>query len=114
MFIDSIHARVVLPDAIRPTRTAVYTGYKGSTASDAVIRIGANEVDFTSRHPLYPYAGMTVAVGWPAGFISGRPSEMHERVIAALRWLPLLIPFIVFFLALGVALSMEQPAEVQE
>jgi uncharacterized membrane protein len=99
MFIDSVHARVVLPDAIRPTRTAVYTGYKGSIASDAVIQIAANEVDFTSRHPLYPYAGMTIAVGWPAGFVSGRPSELHERVIAALRWSPLLIPLIVFFLA---------------
>ena len=99
MFIDSVHARVALPGGIRPTRTAVYTGYKGSTASDAVIRVEGNEVDFTSRHPLYPYAGMTIAVGWPAGLISGRPSEMHERVIAVLRWLPLLIPFIVFFLA---------------
>ncbi|HEY8852714.1 MAG TPA: DUF2207 domain-containing protein, partial [Gemmatimonadaceae bacterium] len=99
MFIDSVHARVVLPDAISPTRIAVYTGYKGSTASDALIERRASEIDFTSRHPLYPYAGITIAVGWPAGFISGRPSEMQERVLAMLRWSPLLIPLVVFFLA---------------
>ena len=99
MFIDSVHARVVLPDDIRPTRTAVYTGYKGSTASDAVIQRDANEVDFASTHPLYPYAGMTVGVGWPAGHIAGRPSPAREQLVAITRWLPLLIPLIVFVLA---------------
>ncbi len=99
MFIDSVHARVVLPTDIRPRLTAVYTGYKDSRASDAVIVRDQNEVDFTARHPLYPYAGMTVAVGWPAGYIAGRPSRLHEEFLEAMRWLPLLIPLIVVLLA---------------
>ena len=37
MFIDSVHARVVLPDGVTPTRTAVYTGARGSIAKDAKI-----------------------------------------------------------------------------
>ena len=99
MFIDSVHARVVLPDDVRPTQVAVYTGYARSTASDAVIERDANEVGFTSRHPLYPYAGMTIGVGWPAGHISGRPSPMHEQLLQIMRWSPLLIPLVVLILA---------------
>ncbi|HYU54563.1 MAG TPA: DUF2207 domain-containing protein, partial [Gemmatimonadaceae bacterium] len=88
-----------LPDDIRPTQVAVYTGSKGSTASDAVIERDANEVGFTTRHPLYPYAGMTIGVGWPAGHISGRPSPMHEQLLQIVRWSPLLIPLVVLILA---------------
>ena len=99
MFIDSLRARVVLPDDLRPTRVAVYTGYKGSTANDALIERDANEVGFISRHPLYPYAGMTVAVGWPAGHIAGRPSWLHEQLMEIVRWIPLLFPLLVFIFA---------------
>jgi len=98
MFIDSAHARVVLPTDIKPTLTAVYTGYKDSRASDAVIVRDENEVDFTARHALYPYAGVTIALGWPAGHIAGRPSPLHEQFLEMMRWLPLLIPLIVFIL----------------
>ena len=99
MYIDSVHARVVLPNDITPTRAAVYTGYQGSTAADAVIERQPHEVDFSSKTPLYPYMGLTVGVGWPAGHIAGRPSEAHEKWLDALRWTPLFIPLIVFVLA---------------
>ena len=99
MFIDSVHARVVLPDDITPTRTAVYTGYEGSRQTDAVIERRAHEVEFSSTHQFYPYAGMTIGVGWPAGHIASRPSWFHEQLIASMRWSPLLIPLIVFFFA---------------
>jgi predicted membrane protein DUF2207 len=99
MPIDSVHARVVLPDGVTPTHTAVYTGPSGSVAADATIEKRGNEVDFTLRHGLYPYEGMTIGVGWPAGHISSRPSEMRERLESATQWSPLLIPLIVFFLA---------------
>ncbi len=95
---DSVHARVVLPAGIVPTRTAVYTGVRGSIATDAIIEKHGNEVDFTLRRGLYAYEGMTIGVGWPAGHISGRPSETQERLAAVVQWSPLLIPFIVFFL----------------
>ena len=37
MPIDSVHARVVLPDGVRPTRTAVYTGAEDRHGNDATI-----------------------------------------------------------------------------
>jgi uncharacterized membrane protein YgcG len=99
MPIDSVHARVVLPDGIAPTRTAVYTGPSGSVAADATIEKHGNEADFTLLRALYPYEGMTIGVGWPAGHISSRPSETSERFAWVLQWFPLLIPLIVFVLA---------------
>jgi hypothetical protein len=99
MPIDRVHARVVLPDGVTPTRTAVYTGSRGSTAADARIEKNGNVVDFTLLRGLNPYEGMTIGVGWPAGHISSRPSEASERLAAWLQWAPLLIPFVVFFLA---------------
>jgi len=99
MPIDSVHVNVVLPDGVTPTRTAVYTGARGSVASDAVTEKNGDEVYFTLSRGLNPYEGMTIGVGWPAGHIAGRPSEMRERLAAVLQWLPLLIPFIVLYFA---------------
>jgi hypothetical protein len=99
MFIDSAHARVVLPEGVAPTRTAVYTGALGSTSGDAKIEKIGNVVDFTLLRGLYPYEGMTVGVGWPPGHISSRPSETQERLATAARWFPLVIPLVVFVLA---------------
>lgn len=98
MYIDSAHARVVLPESVTPTRTAVYTGALGSTSGDAKIEKVGNVVDFTLLRGLYPYQGMTVGVGWPPGHISSRPSQTQERLAAAAQWSPLLIPLIVFIL----------------
>jgi len=98
MPIDSVHARVVLPDGVEATRTAVYTGAAGSTATNADIEANGSQIDFTLRRPLFYHEGMTVAAGWPPGHISSRPSEDHEGLLNALAWLPLLIPLIVFFL----------------
>ena len=99
MYIDSAHARVVLPNDVRPTQVAVYTGYEGATAHDALIERDENEVGFTSRRPLMPYAGMTIAVGWPAGHIRGRPSRAHEQLMEIVQWVPLFIPLLVFWFA---------------
>ena len=99
MPIDSVHARVVLPTDVRPTRVAVYTGYERSTESAAVIARDVNEVDFATTSPLSPSMGMTVGVGWPPGHISSRPSRAYEQLIAVARWTPLVIPLLVFFFA---------------
>ena len=99
MPIDSVHARVVLPTDVRPTRTAVYTGYEHDTASNAAIIRDENEVDFATTAPLSPRMGMTVGVGWPPGHVMGRPSRAHEQLISVVRWTPLLIPLLVFFFA---------------
>jgi uncharacterized membrane protein len=95
MFIDSVHARVVLPNDVQPTQLAVYTGAEGSTANDAAIERDAHAVGFTSRHPLYPYTGMTIGVGWPAGHIANRPSYLQEMSMQVLRGSPLLIVLLV-------------------
>ena len=99
MPIDKVHARVVLPDGVTPTRTAVYTGARGSTAADARIEKNGNAVDFTLLRGLSAYEGMTIGAGWPAGAISSRPSEARQRLAALVQWTPLLLPFVVFFLA---------------
>jgi predicted membrane protein DUF2207 len=99
MPIDSAHGRVVLPEGITPTRTAVYTGELGATSGDAKIEKVGNVVDFTLLRGLYSYEGMTIGVGWPAGHISSRPSETQERLARAAQWFPLVIPLLVFILA---------------
>ena len=73
MPIDKVRARVALPDGVTPTRTAVYTGGSGSTASDATIVRNGNELDFTLQRGLSPYEGMTIGVGWPG--IDQLPTE---------------------------------------
>ena len=95
MPIDEAHARVILPTGVIPTQTAVYTGSAGSRERDATIVKSANEVGFTLNHGLGPYQGMTVAVGWPAGHISSRPSESTERLVSIVRYWPVLIPFLI-------------------
>jgi uncharacterized membrane protein len=42
---------------------------------------------------------MTVGVGWPPGFIAGRPSWLHEKLLGMMQWSPLFIPLLVFALA---------------
>jgi hypothetical protein len=118
MPIDRVHTRVQLPDGITPTRTAAYTGARGSIATDAKIEKNGSVVDFTLSRRLSPYEGITIGVGWPAGYISSRPSEepiatdvsspaayvgptrgvVREPLPAVVQWSPLLIPFVVFYL----------------
>ena len=99
MPIDQAHARVTLPDGVTPKQTAVYTGSLGAREADAKVEVAGNTVSFTLSRPLSPYEGMTIAVGWPPGHISSRPSRMREGMAAAMKWSPLLLPFIVFALA---------------
>ena len=101
MPIDSVHARVVLPDEVAPTRTAVYTGAYRSNATDATIEKHDNVVNFTLIRRLSPNEGMTIGVGWPAGHISSRPSETQEHLAQLTQWSPILIPILVFILAFG-------------
>ncbi len=102
MPIDQVQARVILPDGITPTQTAVYVGPAGSISRDADIRTAAGIVTAANRRWLSPGEGLTVGVGWPAGAIASRPTpEQHERAEAmrALLWWPLALPFVAFFFA---------------
>lgn len=99
MPIDKVHARVTLPNGVRPSQTAVYTGAMGSKSVDAEIRTSGSEVDFELTRFLHPYEGMTIGVGWPPGHVSTRPGEARLHLAEAVLWSPLAVPFIVFGLA---------------
>lgn len=71
---------VTLPSdvAANQLRTAVYTGYYGSTASDAGIDLpNKHTARFWSRKPLNPGEEMTVVVGWPLGLVQ-QPGFLQE------------------------------------
>jgi len=102
MPIDLVRARVILPDGVTPTQTAVYVGSEGSTSRDADLRTAAGIVTVANRRALQPGEGITVGVGWPAGAIASRPTpEQHDRAEAmrALLWWPLALPLVAFFFA---------------
>jgi uncharacterized membrane protein YgcG len=97
MSIDSAHARVVLPDGVTPTREAAYAN--AQTPAAAKIETEGNEVYFTLANSLPPRSGMTIGVGWPAGTISPRTIDRGGSFAGLARRSPMLIPFIVFFVA---------------
>lgn len=103
-------ARIVLPPNAVPTRTAVYTGYAGSTERDAEIAVDSvrKVITFTTTREMAEGEGLTVAAGWPPGTISSRPSDAeHQRLLAAqaraekLRLWPLALPLLAFWLGLS-------------
>ncbi|HEX6909823.1 MAG TPA: DUF2207 domain-containing protein, partial [Longimicrobium sp.] len=102
MPIEQARARIVLPPAVRPLRWAAYTGAEGSReqAADVAVDSARGIVTFTLRRALAPYEGMTVAAGWPAGSIAGRPTISDIRRARAVRLWPLALPLLVFALAL--------------
>lgn len=71
--IDSISASIHLPATAQVMQTACYTGGYGSTASDCT----ASEADGHTVHfqgrSLYPYEGLTVAVGFQKGVVAPPP-----------------------------------------
>lgn len=105
--IDSVTARIVLPEGVRASRTAAYTGYGGSTEADATVEERENVVTFASTRGMAPGEGMTVAAGWEPGAILSRPTEAEmaaslaaARRREALRLWPLGLPVLAFVLSL--------------
>lgn len=73
---------VNLPANMRPNqiRKAVYTGYYGSTESDAESDIpSAHTARFWGTRAFNPGDGMTVVVGWPKGVVQ-KPSFYQEAI----------------------------------
>jgi uncharacterized membrane protein YgcG len=102
MPIERAHARIVLPDGVKPLQWAVYTGPEGSRSRDADVTVDSVRgiVSFTARGRLEPYEGMTVAAGWQAGAIAARPTRAQMRRLAALRLWPLALPLLAFIFGL--------------
>ncbi|NDV53031.1 DUF2207 domain-containing protein [Salipiger sp. PrR003] len=70
----SVSARVSLPDGVRPTNFAVYTGAEGERGRDAEAWYEGYEVFFETTRALSAYEGLTVDLELPQGAILA-PSE---------------------------------------
>lgn len=75
-------ASVTLPDGVRPTKTAYYTGYEGSTQTNARSEPTADGVYFETTERLGIGGGLTIVVGLPKGAVAA-PSGTQ----GALWWL---------------------------
>ncbi len=75
-------ATVILPDGVRPTKTAYYTGYEGSTETKARAEPNADGVYFETTERLGIGGGLTIVVGLPKGAVAA-PSGTQ----GALWWL---------------------------
>ncbi|UXS00388.1 DUF2207 domain-containing protein [Agrobacterium tumefaciens] len=72
-----ISATIVLPDGVRATDTAVFTGAYGAKGSDARVLNEGNEVFFASSRPFSVGEGMTIAVKLPKGAIAAPDSSQE-------------------------------------
>ncbi|NTE45638.1 DUF2207 domain-containing protein, partial [Agrobacterium pusense] len=72
-----ISATITLPDGVKATDTAVFTGPLGAKGKDARILSEGNEVFFASTRPFSVGEGMTVAVKLPKGAIAA-PDTTQE------------------------------------
>ncbi|MFN3131448.1 DUF2207 domain-containing protein [Roseibium sp.] len=77
--IDEAVARVRLPAGADAAQYAAYTGAFGSDATDyeAAVDPATGQVVFETTQPLGAYEGLTVAVGFPKGFVA-EPSESEK------------------------------------
>jgi len=72
-----ISATITLPEGVKATDTAVFTGPLGAKGKDARILNEGNEVFFASTRPYSVGEGMTVAVKLPKGAIAA-PASSQE------------------------------------
>ncbi|MGE5327979.1 MAG: DUF2207 domain-containing protein [Deltaproteobacteria bacterium] len=76
--IDQASAKVFLPSEIAASeiKQDAFTGSKGSTKKNYSSEVvNGNEVFFETTSPLSAYEGLTIAVGWPKGFVTEPPPE---------------------------------------
>ena len=71
-------ARITVPNGALPTQQRAYTGYEGSTGSDATVTVTGQTVTAEATRALLPREGLTLAVAWPAGVLA-RPTEAALR-----------------------------------
>ncbi len=104
--IDSISASVHLPASAQVSRTACYTGWLGSTASDCNASIiNGYTVRFQGR-PLFPKEGLTVAVGFQKGVVAEPPpptlfEEYAVLILGGIITLLLLLYYFVTWVRFG-------------
>ena len=95
--IEHVRARFTVPDGARPTEYHAYTGYAGSTGSDATVTVQGQTVTAEVTRTLASREGLTLAVAWPAGVLA-RPSESELRTKLLFSFWPLLLAPLALFL----------------
>jgi len=93
--IELASARVILPEGVRPTQWAGYTGVFDSSERDVVAEADGNTVRFETTRLLGSYEGLTVAVGWEPGAVARYPGPSRIRRLWREAW-PLLFPIVAF------------------
>lgn len=67
---EKIEATITLPKGADIDNYVAYTGAYGQVNKDyQAIEISDNVIKFESTKPFYPKENMTIAVGWPKGFV---------------------------------------------
>ncbi|WP_436643416.1 DUF2207 domain-containing protein [Microbaculum sp. FT89] len=98
--IENASAVVIPPPGAPVTQTAVYTGFYGQSGDDAVIgETAGGEPRFRTTRSLAPGEGMTVAVGWPPGYLD--PITGSQRLT---QWLERWGAYIAAAVSLGLVL----------
>ncbi|NML74610.1 DUF2207 domain-containing protein [Rhizobium sp. S-51] len=72
-------ASVTLPPGVEATRTAFYTGYLGSTATDATVKRTGAGLWFETTKALGIGNGLTFVVGLPKGAVAAPSSEQTTK-----------------------------------
>ncbi|MHA7969979.1 DUF2207 domain-containing protein [Rhizobium sp. CAU 1783] len=72
-------ASVKLPPGVEATRTAFYTGYLGSTATDATVKRTGTGLWFETTKALGIGNGLTIVVGLPKGAVAAPSSEQATK-----------------------------------
>ncbi len=90
--IENAKATVVLPSGAIQKQSSCYQGVEGATGTCTIEKSG---IDFASTKRLFAEEGLTVAVGFPAGFVYDHIPTAKDKILhlLSLFW-PLLIPII--------------------
>ncbi len=103
--IEKVIARVHLPAGITQQKiyAQAYTGYQGKQQTNYSYTIQGDQVLFVTTRAFKAYEGLTIAVGFPKGFVQ-EPSDI-QRMWWLFRDNPLLILFLLGLLLCGILLS---------
>ena len=68
-FIDEVEARVRLPGGAEATQYAAYTGPQGASGKEFTAFERGGVWTFRTTRKLGPREGLTIAIGWPKGYV---------------------------------------------
>jgi uncharacterized membrane protein YgcG len=98
--IEHAAVTVIPPDGAPVMQTAAYTGYSGNRDNDALIgETTTGDPSFRMTRALAPGEGLTVAVGWPPGYLD--PMTGNQRFT---QWVERWGAYMAAGVALGVVL----------